>query len=52
MTIAYAWKYSIAHCLIESVVVDDDKTAREAVGRIEDVLVPLIAADECEGGKR
>jgi hypothetical protein len=51
MTIGYAWEYIITHCLIESVM-DDDKTAREAVDKIEDVLVPLISADESEGGKR
>jgi hypothetical protein len=31
---------------------DDDEIARKAVDKIEDVIVPLIAADECEGGKR
>jgi hypothetical protein len=31
---------------------DDDKTAREAVDKIEDSILPLIGADECEGGKR
>jgi hypothetical protein len=51
MTIDFAWKYIITYCLNEPVM-DDDETAREAVNKIEDVIVPLIAAEECEGGKR
>jgi hypothetical protein len=51
MTVDYAWKYITTHCLNE-LVMDDDKTARAAVGKIEDVLIPLMCAEECEGGKR
>jgi hypothetical protein len=31
---------------------DDDETAREAVDKIEDVLIPLLVVEESEGGKR
>jgi hypothetical protein len=51
MTIEYAWKYIIDHCLNE-LAMDADVIAREAVDTIEDALIPLIGADECEGGKR
>jgi hypothetical protein len=30
----------------------DDETTQKAIYKIEDVLIPLIAAEECEGGKR
>jgi hypothetical protein len=47
MTIDYAWKYIITHCLIEPVI-DDDKTAKEAIDKIQDVLIPLLVAEESE----
>jgi hypothetical protein len=47
MTIEYAWRYIITHCLNESVM-GDDETAKEAVDRIENAIVPLIAAESME----
>ena len=42
MTVREAWEYILSHCLNE-IVMDDDEKAKEAVDKVEDILIPFMA---------